>query len=235
MLASFWSASDARYSYCKQRHLWWRTGNGAITSPVNATFIINYCLSEIVIQRTNIVCIANIAPHCNCAESNPNISIHTGYGRDVVIVAHNTTIKFTCTDGRHNPTWFVNETTVGTEGHGYRTSTIIKGTEKVTATLTVNGNIICDTLNIHCEAFIDEERQFVPMHNTTVKVQGWLLSSNHTIFQASFPGHSQILGVAWGWGYHFPPLLFLILSKALLFYYLIICRSSSFTWKCSHQ
>lgn len=99
-----------------------------------------------------------------------NILIHTGYGHNVVIVAHNTTINFTCTDGRHYPTWFVNETTVGTEGRGYRT--VIKGTEEVTATLTVNGNIICDTLNIHCEAYVTKERQFLSLHNTTMKVQG---------------------------------------------------------------
>ena len=99
-----------------------------------------------------------------------NILIHTGYGCDEVFVAHNTTINFTCTDGRHYPTWFVNETTVGTEGPGYRTT--IKGTEEVAATLTVNGNIICDSLNIHCEAYVTEERQFLSMHNTTVKIQG---------------------------------------------------------------
>ena len=96
--------------------------------------------------------------------------IHTGYGRNVMIVAHNTTINFTCTDGRHYPTWFVNETTVGTEGHRYRT--IINGTEEVTATLAINSDIVCDTLNIHCEAYVTEERRFLPMHNTTVKVQG---------------------------------------------------------------
>ena len=99
-------------------------------------------------------------------------SIRTGYGRDVVIVARNSTVNFTCTDGIYNPTWFVNESTVGTEGRDYRT--IIEGTEEVTATLTINGNIICDTLNIHCEAYVSEEGQYLSMHNTSVKVQGEL-------------------------------------------------------------
>ena len=96
-------------------------------------------------------------------------SIHTGYGRDEVFVAYNATINFMCTDGRYNPTWFVNGTPAGTEGHGYRI--VIKGTEEVTTTLTINGNIIFGILNIHCEAYVTEEG-FLPMHNTTVKVQG---------------------------------------------------------------
>lgn len=81
-------------------------------------------------------------------------------------------MNFTCTDGRYNPTWLVNESTVGTEGRGYRT--IIEGTEEVTATLTINGNIISDTLNIHCKAYVTKVQQLLSMHNTTVKVQGEL-------------------------------------------------------------
>ena len=40
-----------------------------------------------------------------------------------------------------------------------------------TATLTIDG-VSRDTLNIHCEAYNMTERQFIPMHNTTLIFQG---------------------------------------------------------------
>ena len=97
--------------------------------------------------------------------------IHTGNGHTILTVAHNTTINLVCTDGTRLPTWFVNGITVRIEGQCSRSSYSING-EMVTAILTIDGNCICGTLNIHCEAYIAEERQLVFLHNTTLTIQG---------------------------------------------------------------
>ena len=97
--------------------------------------------------------------------------IHTGNGHTVLTVAHNTTINLVCTDGSRYPTWFVNGSTVGIEGQCNRSSYSING-GMVTATLTIDGNCICGTLNMHCEAYIAEERQLAFLHNTTLTIQG---------------------------------------------------------------
>ena len=95
---------------------------------------------------------------------------NTGNGRTVLTVAHNTTVNLVCIDrdGSHNPTWLVNGTRVGTEGRCSRSSLNHGG--MATATLTIDGNCTCDTLNIHCD--IIEERQLVSLHNTTLTIQG---------------------------------------------------------------
>lgn len=101
----------------------------------------------------------------------------TGCSGDAIIVAHNVTVNFTCTapNGRILPTWFVNGRTVLTNGRGYRS--IINTGRELTATLIINGNHISDTLNIHCEVYMAERQEFLPMHKTTLIIQGQLQSS----------------------------------------------------------
>ena len=90
---------------------------------------------------------------------------------DAVIVAHNTTINLTCTaSGPRTPDWFVNEEEVATNGDRYRVSTS-NGRDK-TATLTINGNRTCDTLNIYCEIYVSVEQQFLTLYSTTLMIQG---------------------------------------------------------------
>ena len=98
---------------------------------------------------------------------------NTGVCGNVVTVSHNTTINLTCTtsDGRRTPGWFVNETYVDSEGDIYTVSTST-GMDKTT-TLTINGNLSSETVNVYCEV-ITTELQFVYMHNTTLRFQGWL-------------------------------------------------------------
>ena len=99
------------------------------------------------------------------------LDFDTGNGRTVLTVARNTTINLVCTDGTRYPTWFVNGITVGTGDQCNRTS--FSNEEMVTATLTIDWNYcICDTLNIHCEFYVDEERRLVSLHNTTLTIQG---------------------------------------------------------------
>ena len=100
----------------------------------------------------------------------------TGFSGGAIIVAQNVTLNFICTapNGRILPTWFVNGRTVLTNGYNYR-SIIITGRE-LTATLIINGNHISDTLNIHCEVYMAERQEFLPMHNTTLIIQGQLQS-----------------------------------------------------------
>ena len=102
---------------------------------------------------------------------NRCLDTSTGVCGNVVIVTHNTTISLTCTtSGPRTPHWFVNETVVDTSGDRYRVSTR-NGMSK-TATLTINGNLTCETVNVYCEV-ITTERQFVHIHNTTLRFQGW--------------------------------------------------------------
>ena len=96
----------------------------------------------------------------------------TGFSGDAIIVAHNVTVNITCTapNGRILPTWFVNGTTVLTSGYRYRS--IITTGRELTAILIIDGNHISDILNIHCEVYMTEKQEFLPMHNTTLKIQG---------------------------------------------------------------
>ena len=88
-------------------------------------------------------------------------------------VAHNTTINLTCTtSGRHTPDWFANGTVVVTSGDKYKVET--SNGRGITATLTINGNLTCETVNVSCEVYITTEQRFVHMHNTTLRFQGWL-------------------------------------------------------------
>ena len=87
-----------------------------------------------------------------------------------MIVTHNTTINLTCvTSGTRAGSWFANGTQVRTTGDRYRVST----TSGIyyTATLTINGNLTSETVNVYCEV-ITTERQFVHMHNTTLRFEG---------------------------------------------------------------
>ena len=89
-----------------------------------------------------------------------------------MIVTHNTTINLTCvTGGTSAPSWYVNGTQVRTTGDRYRVST--SSGIYYTATLTINGNLTCETLNVYCEVYNTTEQRFVHMHNTTLRFQGW--------------------------------------------------------------
>ena len=102
-----------------------------------------------------------------------DVWIRTGVCGNVVIVTHNMTVNLICTtSGRRTPDWFVNETVVVTSGDRYRLST--SNDEDKTATLIMNCNLTCETVNVYCEVYNDTERQFVHMHNTTLRFQGWL-------------------------------------------------------------
>ena len=95
-----------------------------------------------------------------------------GADSNVVIVTHNTTINLTCvTGGTRVGSWFANGAQVPTDGDRYRVS--ISNGVYYTATLTINGNLTCETVNVYCEV-ITTERRFVHMHNTTLRFQGWL-------------------------------------------------------------
>ena len=96
--------------------------------------------------------------------------IRAGVCGNVVTVTHNTTINLTCS-GSRTPDWFVNGTEIDTTGHRYKLST---NSADKTATLTINGNRTCETVNVHCEVYNMAEGQFFPIHNTTLRFQGWL-------------------------------------------------------------
>ena len=88
-----------------------------------------------------------------------------------MIVACNTTISVTCTTSDLRvPNWFANRTVVATTGDRYSVRTS-NGVD-ITATLTVNGNLTCETVNVYCEAYRHNEQRFVHMHNTTLRFQG---------------------------------------------------------------
>ena len=97
--------------------------------------------------------------------------IHAGTSSVDVTVANNATITVKCvSNGVRPPDWFVNGTVVVTDGDPrYRLRTS-NGVDK-TATLTING-IFRNTLNIYCDVYNMMERQFIPMHNTTLIFQG---------------------------------------------------------------
>ena len=97
---------------------------------------------------------------------------NTGVNGDVVTVAHNTTINLTCTtSGRHTPDWFANGMVVVLSGDKYKVQT--SNGRGITATLTINGNLTCETVNVYCEVYNTTEQRFVHMHNTTLRFQGW--------------------------------------------------------------
>ena len=90
-----------------------------------------------------------------------------------MIVTHNTTINLTCvTSDVRAPGWFANKEFVSVTGDRYRATTS-NGVYK-TATLTINGNLTCETVNVYCEVYSTTEQRFVHMHNTTLRFQGWL-------------------------------------------------------------
>ena len=88
-----------------------------------------------------------------------------------MIVTHNTTIYLTCTtSGHRTPDWLANGTVVSTNGDRYsvRTSNGVH----YTATLMINGNLTCETVNVYCEVYSTTEQRFVRMHNTTLIFEG---------------------------------------------------------------
>ena len=110
-----------------------------------------------------------------------HVWIRTGVCGDVVIVTHNTTTNLTCVTSEFRPPdWYANGTWVPSTGDRYRVS--ISNDVYYTATLTINGNLTCETVNVYCEV-ITTERQFVHMHNTTLRFQGWLHSIWHELLQ----------------------------------------------------
>ena len=97
----------------------------------------------------------------------------TGISGDVMTVAPDVTVEFTCSGPVSviQPTWFLNGTFVETEGNCYRSRLRRLGEINATATLTINGNNdACVDFNIYCRIFRDS--QFLYLHNTTLTVQG---------------------------------------------------------------
>ena len=94
-------------------------------------------------------------------------------GNVMLTVAPDVTVKFTCTGPADlfvvEPTWFVNGKTAVSYGDCY---TLLRTTEgrNYTATLTINGNHTCDTLNVYCRIY--RESQALYIHNTTLTFQG---------------------------------------------------------------
>ena len=112
-----------------------------------------------------------------CAERNVKSCLDTytdtGVCGDVVIVTHNTTINLTCRvpSDLRVPDWYANGTEVLTTGDRYIVSTS-NGMDN-TATLTINGNLTRETVNVSCEIYNTTEQSHVHMHNTTLRFQGW--------------------------------------------------------------
>ena len=93
-----------------------------------------------------------------------HVWIRTGVCGDVVIVTHNTTINLTCRVPRdlRVPDWFVNRTQVVTTGDRYSVSTR-NGVDN-TATLTINGNLTRETVNVYCEVHNTTEQRRICSH-----------------------------------------------------------------------
>ena len=97
----------------------------------------------------------------------------TGISGDVMTVAPDVTVEFTCSGPVSviQPTWFLNGTFVETEGNCYRSRLRRLRELNATATLTISGNYdTCGDFNIYCRIFRDS--QFLYLHNTTLTVQG---------------------------------------------------------------
>ena len=96
-----------------------------------------------------------------------------GVSSNAINVAHNVTITIICTtNGRRTPDWFVNGTEVLTRADSAYSVRTSNGIQDKTATLTINGNYICNTLYIHCEVYNTIKRQFLQIHMTTLTIQG---------------------------------------------------------------
>ena len=94
--------------------------------------------------------------------------MRTGVGGKAVIVAHNATVELICTtSGRRTPDWYVNGSTVLTTGESYRSTSSMDGAGNLIATLTINGNRVCGTMNIHCETSGEQQ-----LHRTTLTFRG---------------------------------------------------------------
>ena len=106
-------------------------------------------------------------------KKKPHIKYFAGISGDVMIVAPDVTIEFTCSGpvGSFQPTWFLNGTFAETDGYCYRSRLRRLGELNATATLTISGNYdACGDFNIYCRIF--RESQFLYLHNTTVTFEG---------------------------------------------------------------
>ena len=106
-------------------------------------------------------------------KKKPHIKYFAGISGDVMTVAPDVTVEFTCSGPASviQPTWFLNGTFVETDGNCYRSRLRRLGELNGTATLTISGNYdACDNFKIYCRIFRDS--QFLYLHNTTLTVQG---------------------------------------------------------------
>ena len=106
-------------------------------------------------------------------QKKPPIKYFTGISGDVMTVAPDVTVEFTCSGPASiiQPTWFLNGTFVESEGNCYRSRLRRLRELNTTATLTISGNNdACDNFKIYCRIFMDS--QFLYLHNTTLTVQG---------------------------------------------------------------
>ena len=83
-------------------------------------------------------------------------------------VAPGVTVEFTCTGP--DVDWFVNGRRAETRAECYRSDLNAEGLNYI-ATLTITGNHACSIFTIYCS--VSRE---VPLHNTTLLVQGQLQS-----------------------------------------------------------
>ena len=89
-----------------------------------------------------------------------------------MVVAPGVTVKFTCTGPTDpvQPTWFVNGKIAESDGDCYKSKLTEAEGQNYTATLTINGNHTCDTLNVYCRIYSGPQALY--LQNTTLAVQG---------------------------------------------------------------
>ena len=131
------------------------------------------CCHACVVRYTYTKSIQTFTRLCTSLKKKPQIKYFTGISGDVMTVAPDVTIEFTCSGPVSviQPTWFLNGTFVETEGNCYRSRLRRLGELNATATLTISGNYdACVDFNIYCRIF--RESQFLYLHNTILTFEG---------------------------------------------------------------
>ena len=93
-----------------------------------------------------------------------------------MIIAPYVTAEFACT-GPYNefpPTLLLNGTGALTVADCYNSTLTETGDGNATATLIIHGNSACKTFSVSCRIF--KESQFLYLHNTTLEIEGWLIT-----------------------------------------------------------
>ena len=113
--------------------------------------------------------------NCNNCAFNNSINF-TGIGAENIILPPGLTVRFTCTGPPELslPTWYINGdfAVEGEESQCYRLNFPEDG-NVTTATLTINGNLTCDTFDIYCAVEVSKS-EFRNQHNISLEFQGLL-------------------------------------------------------------